>query len=250
MPDAQDPFYVGYLPLPERDRGFLRRFLPAALAAIAGLGLAIARGQKDPGDGQWALHQEISLEGTVTVNPYAVLYTQDAGVARAVLLVEEGKFGAAERMKPLAGGYVKIRGTLLHRDGRNMLEIADSDGAVQAVARRTATIPAVETQGVRTLRGEVIDPKCYLGAMKPGGGKTHKACAELCMAGGIPPMLAVWEKGHEVFYLLEHADGTAANQEAAPFAGETVRLTGEVEQHDDLRVLRIHADGWPRQSGS
>ena len=37
-----------------------------------------------------------------------------------------------------------------------------------------------------TLKGEIIDPKCYLGAMKPGGGKTHKACAMRCIAGGIP----------------------------------------------------------------
>ena len=45
--------------------------------------------------------------------------------------------------------------------------------------------------GEVTLVGEVVDPKCWLGDMKPGDGKAHAACARLCMEGGIPPMLRV-----------------------------------------------------------
>jgi hypothetical protein len=137
------------------------------------------------------------------------------------------------------GKYVKIRGTLLHRNGRNMLEIASGSDAVEVIAGHDTTVPASVLLGSRTLHGEVIDPKCYIGAMKPGGGKTHKACAELCLAGGIPPMLAVWEGGRELYYLLEAADGGPLNQNISQLAGEIVDFAGSVEVQGDLLVLKL-----------
>src|SRR4051812_20754531 len=113
-----DSFYVGYLPLPQRDRSFLKLLLPAGILALCGLALAIGAGQKDPGAGQWELDKQITLEGTVSTKPYALLHTQDARTPRAILLVEEGKFGAATRLAAVDGKYVTIRGTLLQRDGR------------------------------------------------------------------------------------------------------------------------------------
>ena len=237
--NGDDAFYVGYLPLPQRHRRFLRRLLPAMLLGACGVALAIGAAQKDPGQGRWEQDKQISLEGAISVNPYALLHTREGDTSRAVLLVEEGKFGAAARVAPMDGKYVKVRGTLLHRDGRNMLEIASALDAVEVVPDHEAHVPASISLGGRTLHGEVIDPKCYIGAMKPGGGKTHKACAELCLAGGIPPMLAVWEGGHEVYYLLENADGSAANQRVSHLAGESADLNGEVERQGDLLVLKL-----------
>jgi hypothetical protein len=75
-----------------------------------------------------------------------------------------------------------------------LLELADDADAIQPAQisdEQLATLsswPSLDSGRV-TLRGEIIDPKCYIGAMKPGGGKTHKACAQLCLSGGIPPML-------------------------------------------------------------
>jgi hypothetical protein len=91
-----------------------------------------------------------------------------------------------------------------------------------------------------TLRGEIIDPKCYLGAMKPGGGKTHKACAMRCVSGGIPPMLVTRDgDGGETFYLLVLPDGCAANEAAYPFLGDRVELQGRLEQQDDMLILKV-----------
>ncbi len=73
-----------------------------------------------------------------------------------------------------------------------------------------------------TLKGEIIDPKCYLGAMKPGGGKTHKACAMLCISGGVPPMLVTRDANkQETFYLLTTDQGGVANELVLPFVGAT-----------------------------
>jgi hypothetical protein len=240
---GHDPFYVGYFPLPARDRRFLRWMIPMGLLAVAGLGLLVGVSQRDPGVGRWDIDKEIVLEGRVSVDPYALLHTRDGALPRAVLLVEEGKFGAAERFKALHGKSAKIRGTLLHREGRSMLEISGSGDAVTVLGDSASASPVAISLGPQAIRGEVIDPKCYIGAMKPGGGKTHKACAELCLAGGIPPMLATWDaSGHEVFYLLMLADGTPANAAAARVAGEIVMLSGAVEKRDDLLVLRLGPD--------
>ena len=99
-----------------------------------------------------------------------------------------------------------------------------------------------------TLRGEIIDPKCYLGAMKPGGGKTHKACAMLCLSGGIPPMFVTRDaQRRETFYLLTMVNGSAATETVLPFVGDPVAITGRVEQHGDLLIVRIGSNGvWRR----
>lgn len=243
MPES-DPFYVGYLPLPRRDRGFLKVILPIMMCAAVGTGLAVGLGQRDPGTGKWEIDKEITLEGKVSVAPYAILHTRDGDFNRAVLLVEEGKFGAADRLRPLHGRMVRMKGTLIHRQGRMMLEISPGTSAVEEVPGETVdSFARVQRLGHRAVRGEVIDPKCYIGAMKPGGGKTHKACAELCLAGGIPPMLATWDSDEqrEVFFLLMLADGSPAHDQASPFAGEQVELSGAVEQVDDLHILRVEA---------
>ena len=69
--------------------------------------------------------------------------------------------------------------------------LTDSDGHEPIGAPYEAKeMPLMPTSlGVATLRGEIVDSKCYLGAMKPGDQKTHKACATLCIRGGIPPVL-------------------------------------------------------------
>ena len=50
---------------------------------------------------------------------------------------------------------------------------------------------------------------------------------------------AVWEDKRETYYLLEGANGSKANQHVNHLAGESVELTGEVEQRGDLLVLKL-----------
>ena len=44
------------------------------------------------------------------------------------------------------------------------------------------------------VKGEIVDPKCFFGVMKPGEGKPHKDCAIRCILGGIPPVLKVTDE--------------------------------------------------------
>lgn len=246
-PAAHDELFVGWLPMPARYKR------PVALAALAllllapAVALAVALAQRSPGDGVWDDDTPRTFTGLAVAEPCAMLRSLgDDGQVRTILLVSDGKFGAADRLRPFAGQAVTVTGTLLHRDGRWMVELIDGDEAI-----KPATLSAGEAAQLRPappvalgeveLAGEIIDPKCYLGAMKPGGGKTHKACAALCLAGGVPPMLAVRAGNAESFYLLIDDIGRLAADAAIPLVGEPVVVTGRAERWGDLLVLRVAA---------
>jgi hypothetical protein len=93
--------------------------------------------------------------------------------------------------------------------------------------------------------GEVVDFKCYLGAMKPGSGVTHRGCAALCVQGGIPPALVVPNAdGSETVYLLATEDGARANTLALPFVGGAAKVRGLVyEGPGGYEVIRIAPGG-------
>jgi hypothetical protein len=136
-----------------------------------------------------------------------------------------------------------------------MLELAEGDAGMRRLtAEEEAKLPplgwpAPEVLGEYvTLRGEIIDPKCFLGAMRPGGGKTHKACAMLCISGGVPPMLVTRDAArNETFYLLVTEDGGAANERVLEFVGDPVEVSGRLERQGDLLLLRVASDGVRRR---
>jgi hypothetical protein len=160
-----------------------------------------------------------------------------------------GKQGASARLAAYQHHSVSLRGTLLHRDERWMLELADGPDAIQTKpTMQVIPRPATKSLGTQTLRGEVVDSKCYLGAMKPGGGKTHKACAVLCLKGGIPPMFVTRdEQKRETYYLLTSTDGSALTPDCYLFVGDRIEVQGQVEQYGDLKLLRLVAHNIRRQ---
>jgi hypothetical protein len=248
---AEDPFFIGWLPMPPAYRRFVAPVTLVLLLAAAGIAATVTCMQRDPGRGRWD-SDVVTLEGRVYTRPYALLRVPGG----TLLLVEAGKFGALARVAALGQGQaVRARGTLLERDGRWMLELAEGEeGLRRLTAEKEERLPLIDWPEPRlideriTLKGEIIDPKCYLGAMKPGGGKTHKACAMLCISGGVPPMLVTRAVGgQETFYLLTTAEGGIANELVLPFVGDPVAVTGRLEQHGDLLVLRIAPQGIRRR---
>ncbi len=241
-----DEFFVGYLPTPAGHRRAAVIAVVIIGVLLAGVAGVVAWAQRDPGTGTWQSDRTSSLEGVVVIAPYALLRTADeSGVVVTVILVSEGKFGATDRLRDHDGKTVRIRGTMLERDGRRMLEVSSNADAVTPldwpVARRAGLLPeSPRPLGRATLRGEFIDPKCYIGAMKPGGGKTHKACAQLCVGGGIPPMFVTRSQdgSEDYFLVIEEGDRSAAVT-VIPYLGDPVEVGGEVEMRGDLRVLRI-----------
>ncbi|TWT42165.1 hypothetical protein RAS1_32950 [Phycisphaerae bacterium RAS1] len=242
-------FYVGYLAMPPRLARLLRLAAPSLIVLLAALGLALALVQNDPGDGEWHDAAAREFVGRVSARPYPhvrIGAAQSGGATETLMLVEVGKFGGGQRAAALDGRVVRISGWVLERDGRRMIEMEPGDSLQPAdSAAGVGVAPDLRRVGVLgrvTLRGEIIDSKCYLGAMKPGEGKTHKECATLCIAGGIPPMLVTIDAaGKRGYILLCGADGGALDERILPFVGDAVEISGELEEWDDLTILKIDA---------
>lgn len=246
-----DEFFVGYLPTPPRTRRFALGAGAAAIALVALSGVAIAGTMTSPGSGVTPFHGPEHFVGVLSAHPYGVLWTlsDDERSLRAILIVRGGKLGMPPQAATLDGAVVAIDGGLLDRDGHRMIELAHlPEASTELDAARVARIRALlaeppETLGEVELRGEIVDSKCYLGRMRPGGGRTHRACAQLCVAGGIPPVLVTRDhaSGTEQHYLLVRADAEPAELGRAvlPYLAEPVALRGRLERRGDLLVLAI-----------
>lgn len=250
-----DELYVGYLPVPTGQRRFLRACVPALAAVVLAAGGLWSGAARSPGRGVWDTSAVRTLEGLACSRPYAMLRVPDAHApdgARTVLLVQEGKRGAAEVVAPFDGRLVRVRGYVLERDGRQMLELVE--GNLESLAAPSDSMavglqwPVPVGMGPVRLTGEIIDPKCYLGAMKPGEGRTHKECATLCIAGGIPPMFVTRDAaGTVVYFLLVDARGGPAAEQVLAFVGDPVELSATLERWGDLLVLKLSPGAIRRQ---
>ncbi len=250
MPDAAsspsrpDEIYVGYLPVPPGDRRFLRWVVPATLWLLCGISFLWAWSQHNPGPAVWEDGQAKSFRGTLIASPYPILFADDAGDGRPgpLLLVESGKHGSGTRLAPWNAKRVSISGWLLRRDGRKMLELEPGDAAVAIDASSPTPVaqPILQTLSPTTLRGEIVDAKCFLGAMKPGEGKTHKDCATLCIRGGIPPMLVTRDAdGRASYFLLVDPSGGPLDPAAHQYIADPVEIRGELATWGGLNVLKL-----------
>ncbi len=255
MADRNDDwFYVGYLPLPRRHLAFLRIAIPVILWGMTVSAGVIAWQLRAGGDGVWDTATERTWTGVVHLAPYPWIEIESGpdGTPGALPVVRTGKHGAQERLGPFAGQRVTLTGFALNRDGREMIELADADDAIATVAEAaptlTARTPISQSLGDVLIEGEIADYKCYLGAMRPGSGKAHQACAELCIAGGIPAVLIFPGAGGPQHHLLAAPDGTSAADLVADHIGIPVTVGGQLERlPGGLTVLRIDPDALSRR---
>lgn len=241
------PFYVGYLKTPRALLAFLAIVVGGALGTSAVLAVTLVIAQGDWGDAgfQWGEGYQ-TRTGILKVDPYPVLYLKpdtSHPQGRAIPLSGEGKRGVREKAVALDGKPVDIGGFLLRAGDRDMLQVG---GEVDLRPARDRSVlagftgPSSETIGKRTLRGEIVDSKCYLGAMRPGEGKTHKLCANLCLIGGIPPMFVVYRAdGPPEVLLLAGPDGGPVTGALLNDTARYVELSGTVERRADLLVFRV-----------
>lgn len=237
-----DEMFVGYLPMPPRLRRFTKWVVAFLMLAFVVAAWLVKGSYRTPGNGKWDTTQVQEFSGTLAARPCAMIRVADEQAESGMTwlpLVQEGKRGATDLALPLEGREVRVRGHILERDGRRLLELTEPIAATDAM--RTDPAPGQVSQELVTLRGEIIDPKCYFGAMKPGEGKTHKACATLCIAGGIPPMLLVRDDERRTYYLLSDVDGGPVNEKVLPYVADPVEITGRLERRDDLTILRMDA---------
>lgn len=246
MTKAED-FYVGWRRAPRSLLVFLAIVAGAVVGASAVLAVALVTAQGDWGDAAFQWEQGYQTRtGILRVDPYPVLYLPPSAehpAGRAIPLSGEGKLGVRERAAALDGRPVDVGGVMIGAGEREMLQVGgevDLRPAANPAALGGFTGPPAEPVGRRTLRGEIVDSKCYLGAMRPGQGKTHKLCANLCLIGGIPPMFVVYRAdGPPELLLLADAAGGPVTDALLDDTARYVELAGVVERHADLLVFRV-----------
>jgi hypothetical protein len=230
-------FYVLYLPVPPGLRRVALLVAAGLLITLPVLAGTLAWTQPDPGPAIWSDDRVESLSGVLAAAPYAALFPDDG--SPPVLVVESGKHGGRPRADAFHAHRVTLRGTMLRREGHAMIELVDGPDAITSLAA-DQPLPPIEPLRHASLRGEIVDAKCWHGAMKPGAGRTHKACAALCIRGGIPPVLVVRaDERPPSIALLTGVDGGPIDDHALQFLAEPVDVEGELADWRGLTVLRL-----------
>ena len=185
-------------------------------------------------------------------------------IFKTILLVDALKKGAAENIEKVLNGaaakYVSLTGYLSNNYIHCGVGDTDCVSLCTQCITGTTEFPLMELEnGVFSfkeavppvslpvhneifrkdtlLTGEIIDPKCYYGAMNPGQGKPHLSCAIRCISGGIMPVLK-YEKDHiEKYAILLGRQGEPINQDIRDLIGPTVTIQGTWARLNNWEIL-------------
>ena len=230
-----DPgFFVGYHDKVPRPLAWFNLGCGLALAMLFALvALSLGRGIDAAAEGAVFGGGETTVEGVVQITPYPMLRTT---AGNAVLLAGEGKRGAMAMARDHDGRTVKASGYLLKRGTLDMLVT----GGMSALPGN-AQPPGRQSLGRWRVGGEICDGKCAAGIMHPGTGLAHKACANLCLSGGVPPVLAFAQPVEgDSFALLADGDGLEVPAAAFDLTGLPVELEGALERRGNMLVFRVN----------
>ncbi len=185
-------FFIGYKDVPNKDRRLLLAGIPLVIAGIGGLAALIANNQRSPDRAVWG-QRLVTLQGKLVKGPYPYLMIPNRYSAvgyDTLFLVARGKRGTHDMVQDIDSENVKVTGKILSRHDTRynyLAEITEMEGIRGKLP--IATTPSRDL-GTYRIRGRIIDSKCHFGVMQPAAGMTHKACAALCLRGGIPAIFA------------------------------------------------------------
>jgi hypothetical protein len=245
MSDAKEkPFFVGYLGVPGKLRSFLVAVGGVLVIGFFAAGWVIGATQDDPGPGAFRFDfGRQTVTGTLELRPYPVLHviegTEHIAPGSALMLSGGGKRGAIDRAEPLAGQLVTASGVVLARGDLDMLQLRGGADGLSAAEGDAAPVEA-EPLGRWRLAGEICDGKCLAGAMRPGTGLAHKACANLCLSGGVPPVFVSSQPVEgSAFLLIAGPDGGLLPEALYDAVGLYIGVEADIERRGDLLVMTI-----------
>lgn len=242
-PDREEPFFIGWAAAPAQLRDLM---IGVGLGLVIVLGFAgymVAATQNDPGDG--AFRGRATAIGIMQAEPYPVVHVIESegyDTGDAILLSGFGKRGVQGRAEPVDGQIVEISGARLLRGDIKGMQLRGGENGLKP-AEGSGDLPAPVDLGKWRISGEICDGKCLAGAMRPGRGLAHKACANLCLVGGVPPVFVSTAKvdGAE-FFLLADAEGGPVTDLILDHTATLVEIEGQVERRGNLHVFRINPE--------
>ena len=241
---SERPFFIGYAPVPRGLKPFLW-IVSAILVVAAGvLGFAIGSAQDDPGDGRGYGRQTVT--GTIELTPLPVLHVSEGTdripPGRTLMLSGQGKNGAVARATKLEGQMAMASGLLLKRGEIEMLQLRSGQRGLKG-ADEAGIVPEPVDLGRWKLAGEICDGKCLSGIMRPGRGLSHRACANLCIQGGIPPVFVSTQAIEDQEFLMLSGPGNSALPQAIyDYVALYISAEGRVRRHGDLLVFELEPE--------
>jgi len=245
-------FYVPYIEgsLGKKTKRKLKYFVFLTILFIVTAAILFSFSQKPFKNSTFELSSNTKITGTYHENPYPMLRVEIAKNSfKNILLLGFGKSSAnpfleklQDEVKTLNNKTLSIEGNLIYYNGKTLLQITDNEKVI-LVNNSGQDLPNKKMISEITLQGEIIDPKCYFGVMKPGFGKIHRSCAVRCISGGIPPVLATTDKNNiSEYYLITDLNGNSIHKEILPFIGKPSKIKGIVEKMEDWYLLKINID--------
>jgi len=239
---SKQDYYIGWGDsIPDRNRKALKKILIPVFILIPLLSLMLVFFMKPFNNHQFEFGNTREFTGIYYEKPFPVLVLDKGQTPMSfdsnALLVGYGKNGAKGFMQsiekekgPLSDKKIKIKGTLIYGDGKTLIELTDKEKSlVEIIDKQPRFNPSSAIKMVE-LQGEILDPKCWFGVMKPGEGKVHKSCAIRCVSGGIPPVLRTKVNGKNRYYILKGDHGEDINEDVLGFIAEPVSIRGETFQ--------------------
>ena len=79
--------------------------------------------------------------------------------------------------------------------------------------------------------------------MRPGRGLSHRACANLCLIGGIPPVfVSSAPVDGQDFFLMADKNGGPMPKNSLNYVSMFVSIDGEVERRGGLLIFKADFD--------
>jgi hypothetical protein len=250
-----DEFYIGYIPeAPGETALVIRKVILIILFLIITLAFLLVWFQKEFSSTNFEYGVNTQVEGYIFSNPIPHLLlplgkTNDKKeIYQTILLVGVGKSGAdgiihylqKNSEKKLDGIKVKLNGYLLYGDGKALLQVNEEDNKmIEFLDEHLQAVSQDYEAKIVTLSGEIVDPKCYFGVMKPGEGKVHRSCAIRCIAGGIPP---VFHSDTSDYFVLVNEHNEPIHMDILNLVGDHITLIGKAVTWNDWKILKIDTE--------
>jgi hypothetical protein len=253
-------FYIGYVPkAPSKLAWFLRVTIMIIGLGVMVLAFTLVRNQKGFSNSNFEYGKLTDIEGVFVKEPIPMIKMKvgkdlyGSQVIQTLPMVGFGKMGAESVMnvmeeklgQNLNNKRLRIKGTLIYGDGKALIQVAEEDNPdaqkVLVTNAKDLSPQPIKEMGMVQLKGEILDPKCYFGVMKPGEGKPHKSCAIRCISGGITPVLVTKTRsGNISYYWLLDQNGKAINQQILEYVAEPVAVKGSLKKSDDIELLFVN----------
>lgn len=247
----QKSFYVGWQDeMPQKNKAALKKFIIPIFIALPILAFVIISFQKPFNNHQFELGKLTTVTGVYHKLPVPILEVAKGvlpdGLSNYIMLVGYGKFGSEGIMEgieksasSLEGKRITLQGTLIYGDGKSLMELTKKSRSLITVHDdEIVSNNTINSFEAATLSGEILDPKCYFGVMKPGEGKIHKSCAIRCISGGIPPVFRTqFAQNKNEYYILLGDNGEKINHDILDYVAEHIEIKGKISNKNGWNYL-------------